>query len=173
MTEPTNPNLPPGWGVPKNLVFDKELPSGAKVRLRKLEISDLIELGLIDQLDTFSPEAIAVVGEAPKEKTEQEDKAEYGKKLIGLFEMVDKVVVASLIDPKILPKPKDVNAPREEGLYVDGIPSEDKMSIFEDAAEDMSSFLGVGEGQKSDVGTVEASPVVPHNPEPVVGAPGG
>lgn len=170
MTSPTQPaNLPSGWGVPKNLIFDEVLPSGAKVRLRKLEMEDLISMGLLDQLDTFSPEAISGVNELQEKSSEE--KKEYGKRLIELFKMVDKIVVAALLSPKVLPKPENLEDPRIEGqLYVDGIPQEDRMHIFETAAEDMSSFLRIGEGQSGDVGSVEAGSVVPNEAVPASGA---
>lgn len=174
MTSPTQPaNLPSGWGVPKNLIFDHVLPSGAKVRLRKLEMEDLIAIGILDKMDTFGPEAISGSEASLVKKSESEDREQYAKRLKELFALVDQVAVAALVNPKILPKPSDQEAPREEGrLYVDGVPQNDRMAIFEVAAEDMSSFLGIGEGQNSDVGPVETSPSLPHPAEQAPGVVG-
>ena len=159
----SQPNLPSGWGVPKNLLFDKELPSGAKVRIRLLEMEDLVNLGILDAMDNFSPEAIKTPGEVAASSSDQ--KKSYGLQLLEMFQIIDKVVVAALVKPKVLERPKNSKDRVEGKLYVDGIPQSDRTEIFNSAAEDMSSFLGLGSGQEPNVGVVETGAVVQNNSE--------
>ena len=149
MTDQMMTDLPSGWGIPKNLIYDKVLPSGAKVRLRKLELEDLAELGVLDEMDAFTPKAMS--GNVVKKDSEPAA-IDTAKQITKVLDLMDKIAVAALIKPEVHPRLKDGEEPVEGRLYVNGIPANDRGAIFEDSVEEIGSFLGTGGEQGGDVG---------------------
>lgn len=136
-----------GWGrKPSDNEKDVKLPSGQLCRVKVLEMEDIIELDLIDALDTFSGKLLEDPRKSKKKKKDEgpmngfmdllRDK-ERSKKLI---ETINKVIPQAVVIPTVLPIPAEGEERREDGLYVDRIPLPDRFTIFG------ATFEGFGGG---------------------------
>lgn len=98
------------------------LPSGNVMRLKRVGIFDVIELGMVPQ--TLSTEAAAVAG--PGLKTMTEDQI---RKYIGV---VNIVVCACADEPTVVMRPAEGEpaAETEDTLYVDELTFFDREAIF-------------------------------------------
>lgn len=141
-----------------------ECPSGQKVKVRTLEMEDIIELNLLNELDTFS-------GFFDDEETKKEDENKtdldflksLGKdgKFKRFVETLDKVIIAGAIEPQIIQKvdPSQVQAAFEAGCVpVNKIPMPDKMAIFSVAFQGLGDMGDFRQGQDEGLATVEAEP---------------
>lgn len=143
-----------GWGTAKP---DKqvELPSGHTATVREMDIVKMVELDILDKIDGFSGKALQEPGK--KGKKGKGDVAEQAKQLKDLMVVLDKVVVASTIDPVVHPQPADGEELIADGrAYVHLIGVGDKMMIFNTAIEGMTDFFRLGGQQAADVGALEA-----------------
>lgn len=131
------------------------LPSGASVTLRQLEIPDLVSLGVLDKMDSFTPK---VLGTGKKKKNE--DPAISSEKMADLVKVLDSIAVAAIVNPKVSPDPEDGKF--VEGVrYASKIPMEDKMFVFQNSFSGMEEFFRLGGGQAASLGnvaSVEADP---------------
>lgn len=154
------------WLKKDSGLIDLDLPSGATCQVRKLEMEDIIEMGLIDELDTFQSLFSDDEEGLPEDK---EDELAFAKRLASggnfktLKKTIDKIVVQSVNQPKVEPVPDD-GAVKDGVIYVDHIGFADKMAIFIVAFDGMSSMSTFREEPTSSVGTVAEKPVVEGNP---------
>jgi len=155
-----------GWKRKGDNTFDYTLPSGQTCRLRKLNMETIAELGLMDELDTFTG-SIQVTpskkakGKGAKPLTEEEQGAEVMKKMlknkdafIKMLGTINKVVVSCVVEPRVHPEPQDGSPRDEELVYTDDIEFEDKMLIFQEVFEGMSKMESFRPGQSDVVGTM-------------------
>jgi len=178
---PTNDGYGLGWG---SSFQDLTLGSGAKCMVRKLQMEDLSELGIIDHIDMLQDivqedhvdrvkkpqdrqkkkptKADLAKQEAEDNKRTMDmmrDKAKFGK----MADMIEKIVVAVVVKPQILSAYKDVDGERVRlgpdertggVIYSDTIAFQDKMEIFQYAFEGVSKLSDFREGSAEDVGDV-------------------
>lgn len=110
-----------GWGA---ALQDLALPSGAICQLRKLQMEDLVELGIMDQVDFLSQiveekhvERVKKPSDRAKKQPTKAEAAEAAKvaeqeqtaallrdpkKFSTMSAMIDKIVVACVIKPQIV-----------------------------------------------------------------------
>lgn len=174
------------WGAPRE--FDFQTPSGQVCRLRRMDPTDLIAAGLLDNLDFLTAEVLnnhiprgrktavekakekkASVGKP--EKTEEELKTELMQKAYSELlrdpnkfdnfkQTLNKVVVLTVVAPEIQAPPED-EEDREEGvIYADSITFEDRMAIFNKATEGASKLEQFREESGEAVGAVVSEPGV-------------
>jgi len=150
--------------------FDYTLQdSGQTVLIRRLDMGDLLNLGIAEELDFMSKELLSGDAKAPENATAADkDKAaaEALQKAITkadnfgrMDKMVNKVVLAGLIQPKVHEVPRDENA-RQKGLvYIDSVPFTDRIELFSVIfeTEGLSTFR---EKQEDGVGDVANEPVI-------------
>lgn len=120
--------------------FDIECPSGQLCLARKLQMEDIVKLGIIDEMDMFT-EFAAKMGDASGADGEAEaldivkDKERFSK----VVEIVDKVVAEVVVEPKLTRPVKRVDGkdvpldPSEfqEGvIYTTYVDFNDRMHIF-------------------------------------------
>lgn len=138
--------------------------SEQNVLIRRIDMSDILAMGLVDEMD-FVSKAIAKISE---KKTDSNDEVEDsnpfmengGANFVKLQKMINAVSLAGIIQPKIYAVPEH-EAARQDGLiYVDEIPWNDRMELFTliFGGNDEESFRNESE---SDVGTVENVTDVP------------
>lgn len=126
--------------------FDIECPSGQLCLARKLQMEDIVQLGIIDEMDMFTEfaaEMTAASGSAKPEDEQSEaalglmkDKERFAK----VVEIVDKVISATVVEPRIerpVTKdrkgreiPLDPSDFKEGVVYTTYIDFADKMHIF-------------------------------------------
>lgn len=150
MSEPVNnTNALDGWGIaqPEPRVT---LPSGVSVRVSPLDIPKMVELDILDKMDAFTPK---VLDEGKKKGKKAEEPSVSPEKLVSLMEVLDKVAVACVLDPKLSPKPAD-GVLKEGVRYVHKIGLADKMAIFQAAFSGMEEFFRLSGQQAADLGAV-------------------
>lgn len=139
---------PKVWGKNKDFKkpFEVTVPSGEKALVRRLSMTDILRLGVVEELD-FMSKALSAVEEKPKdgEAAKSDDEtfmSNFGKVIaksenFGKLERaVNLVVQAGVIAPKLHLPPRD-EAARQDGLiYVDqDVEFSDKLYIFGEVFE--------------------------------------
>lgn len=151
--------------------FKFDCPSGQRVLIHRLDMSDLLRLGIAEDMD-FMAKALMAAEETAKEA---EEKAEDPEKALTeamtnadnfakLENTVNLVCQSGLIKPKTHLPPRDENA-RQAGLfYIDTVYFEDRMAMFTQIfdSEGLSTFR---KEQKDGVGDVADVTSVPLPPE--------
>jgi len=165
--------VPAGWGAVKPK-FDLDLPSGARVKVEHLEITELLQLGIIDSIDSFSKKLLPAVQDAASSgKSQEEIVGENVVKDIDQFgdvlKVVDKVVARAIVEPKVHVAPKSKKGKNPEldpdKFYAHLIPLEDRMAVFEAVLPDMSDTFQPGGGSSAGVENVENGEGVSGSPE--------
>ena len=142
--------------------FDLELPSGQLCRVKKLRMESIVELGLMNDLDTFTG-AIAVDSKAKKVTKAAETKAAKSfmesltdkDKFAKLMGTVDKVVIATVLEPKVHADLAEGEEYNDDLVYLSDIEFEDKLHIFGTVFEGMGALGSFRErGQSDGVGAV-------------------
>lgn len=121
--------------------FDIECPSGQLCLARKLQMEDIVRLGIIDEMDMFT-EFAATMGEAAGAEGEDaaldlvKDKERFSK----VVEIVDKVVAEVVVEPKLTrpvkknKKGEEIPLPESEFkdgvIYTSFVDFNDRMHIF-------------------------------------------
>ena len=160
------------WGASADfkLPFDYELEVSKQLcQVRRLDMGDLIKLGIADELDFMSK---ALVSDDEKKLDEKAQDAVSRAVLKAdnyerMEKMINTVVQAGVVQPKLYLPPRD-EAARQKGLvYVDHLPWNDRLELFSVIfeTEGLSSFRGK---QEDGVGNVEHVQDVPLPAEPPV-----
>jgi hypothetical protein len=142
--------------------FDYVLENSKQtVLLRRLDMGDLLKLGIAEEMDFMSKALIT--GDAKDEQSAQNAVADAVKQSANfskMEKMINKVVLAGLVEPRLYVVPEH-EAARQPGLtYVDEIPWEDRMELFSVIfeTEGLSTFR---EEQEDGVGNMANVSVVP------------
>lgn len=141
------------------------LPSGLTVIARRVEIGDYIKRNG----EVFNP-LLGLVGEALEKgqmidvdkaiKAEGSDDFDLSK-LNDMYELINALVVETVVNPKIHPTPEVESDRDDDLLYVDEVDDEDKMFLFQWAiggTDDIASF------REEAVATLDAMAKVPSRP---------
>lgn len=147
--------------------FDFILPSGQTCRLKKLSMETIAEMGLMDDLDTFTgavlptPPSKKAKGKGAKVLTEEEQNGEVMKSMLKnkeaflkMLATVNRVVIGCVLEPQVLPEPAAGEDRDEELVYIDDIDFEDKMLIFAEVFDGMSKFESFRARQSDVMGTM-------------------
>lgn len=127
--------LSPAWSKSNSYrePFDYTMKSNAEqtVLIRRLDMGDLLKLGIAEQLDFMSKELMssetAKTGTPESQISESIMKADNFEKMES---MINKVVCAGVIMPKLYLTPEH-EAARQKGLvYADSIPFGDRLELF-------------------------------------------
>jgi hypothetical protein len=117
--------------------FKFKCPSGQMTLIHRLDMADLLKLGVAEDMDFMAKALMATEATAKEADAKPDDaaaaataaitKADNFNKLEGTINLV---VQAGLLKPKTYLVPRDENA-RQAGLfYIDSIPFEDRMVLF-------------------------------------------
>lgn len=116
--------------------FDLELPSGNLALVRRPGAQGLIKQGLLDSLDTLTAlvKTEHIDSKDPKKMVEAAKRLTVDKgnreAIVQGIELMDRVICAVVIEPKVLPVPALETERDPEALYVDDVDPEDKSFIF-------------------------------------------
>ena len=146
--------------------FDYQLSqTGQTVLIRRLDMGDILRLGIAEQMDLMSKALMA----DDKPQTDEDSKKTLAEIVMksGNFEqmeaMINAVVGAGVIKPKLYATPEHENA-RQAGLvYLDSVPFSDRMELFGVIfeAEGLAMFREEqddGVGNVADVPSVQLPP---------------
>ena len=136
---------------------------GQIVLLHRLDMGDLLKLGIANEMDFMSKALMAPEGKTPE--TEQSAKEAVSNAVrqadnyIKMERMINLVVSGGVIEPKLYEVPEHENARQAGLMYVDEVPWDDRMELFSVIfeTEGLSTFR---EEQESGVGDVADVPVV-------------
>lgn len=132
---------------------------GQIVRLHRLDMGDLLKLGIANEMDMMSK---ALMASEAKDQTAKEAVASAVQKADNYLQMqtmINLVASGGLLEPKVHPVPEHDNARQKGLMYVDEIPWDDRMELFSVIfeTEGLSDFR---EEQDSSVGNVADVPSV-------------
>jgi hypothetical protein len=149
----------PGFG--RRAVYDLDLPSGFTVQVKRPGVQGLTKAGVLESLDSLTSIVQGEVIPKAEGKPEVDIKKIMAdpEQLNSMLEMMDKIVVFCVVEPKLSPKPivkdadgeivaeptdEQLDAERDEDLaYVDLVDDEDKTYIMNFAlggAKDLATF---------------------------------
>jgi len=161
--------LSPAWSKSKGFKkpFDHVCSeTGQKVRIRRLDMGDLLKLDIAEEMDFMSKAVMSTetpAQEKPEAQTSQEAVAnaiKNSKNFSKMEKMINLVVAAGVIKPQLYAAPEHENA-RQAGLnYVDEVPWNDRMELFSVIFE-MDGIATFREEEEPGVGDVADVPSVP------------
>ncbi len=152
-----NVEIPSGWGQVRPS-SPLNLPSGARVLYQRLEITELIGLGVLDMVDTFTQEVLpkddasfqaaqkAMAGEIMGDKDRFE----------SVMESIYKIAAKAIVKPEVIYiDPSERKEALPEGkVFAHLIPMEDCIFVFEHSVEGMKDLFRAGEEQADAVADV-------------------
>lgn len=129
------------------------------VLLRRLDMGDILKLGIAEELDFMSKSLMADSQNAEKPKEAVSSAIMKSDNFIKMEKMINAVVAAGVIKPKIQGIPEHDQARQPGQIYVDSIPFSDRMELFSVIfdSEGLSTFR---EEQDNGVGNVADVPSV-------------
>lgn len=162
--------LSPSWEKSSEFKepFDYTLvSSGQTCLVRRLDMGDLLKLGVAEQLDFMSKELLAgdaSEGAAPSQSVgEAIMKAEnFGKMEL----MINKVVQAGVLQPPLHLPPLHENARQKGLIYIDSLPFGDRLELFSVVfdSEGLTDFREEQEPGVADVANVTSVQLPPDGP---------
>ncbi len=148
--------------------FDYTLEnSGQVVLLRRLDMGDILKLGIAEELDFMSKSLMSDSDNGDKPKDAVASAVMKGENFQKMETMINSVVAAGVIKPHIQPVPEHDAARQPGQIYVDSVPFSDRMELFSIIfdSEGLSTFR---EEQENSVGNVADESIVSLPPvEPV------
>lgn len=173
------------WGEEGGKKKSLTLPSGQRCLVQLLEMEDVIALGVVDQLDTFTGGMLseALSGKPKPKKTKKDAKKEEATKwmealkdqakFLKLMDAVEKIIMRAVLKPKIYPEPLEEDGsqgPLVKGrAYIHQVSFTDKMEIFGVVFQNLGDMSSFHEGQTPDLGDVATSEGLPRPTIPTTG----
>jgi hypothetical protein len=147
---PDEAMTPKQWKKDKKLK-PVEMPSGNTGIIRRRPLQAFLKAGLIpNDLLPIIQEAL----KAGKTEIKPEEIMQDDKKVVGVLELIDVVVVACMVEPEVLPAPVKESERDEDLLYVDEIDWDDKQFIYTYAIGSVADLEAFREQQKANVEVV-------------------
>lgn len=166
MTDALNKYSLTGWGK-QSKEFDIVLPSGQTCLVTKLQMEAIVELGLMNDLDSFTGSIIPDKKSSKKKSAKQEeqdtedsfvnalkDKTQFSK----MMGTIDKVVVACVVIPAVTHVPAEGEERRDDVVYTDMIDFNDKLTIFGKVFDGLGGMEPFRPGSEPALGAVAESP---------------
>ena len=147
--------------------FKFKCPSGQMTLIHRLDMSDLLRLGVAEDMDFMAKALMASEKTAEESEKKPDDPAAAATEVVlkaqnfeKLENTINLVVHAGMIKPKTWLVPRDENARQAGLLYIDAIPFEDRMVLFTKIfeTEGLTTFR---QEQEDGVGDVADEPSVP------------
>ena len=161
--------LSPAWakGNEYKKPFDHFIEAtGQKVLIRRLDMGDLLKLGIAEELDFMTK---ALMSDA---KPEDKSADAIGKAILKadnfsrMETMINTGCVAGVIKPKLQLPPRDEAARQPGQIYVDSVPFNDRMELFGVIfeTEGLTDFRKEQADGVGNVANVEDVPLPPDGP---------
>ena len=155
---------PTTWGQKVDNEFDQVLPSGQLCRLKTLQMSDVIRLNIVNEVDFISTKFNEddVDEAANKQKSDQDAGVDFLKQLGGpdfnrLEQTINKVTLACVVAPSIAPAPIGKTKRKAGVVYVDTIDFIDRMTIFTICFRGLGDMNAFRAESQDGVGNLDAS----------------
>jgi hypothetical protein len=139
-----DPYAAQAWSSPYE---DFTTPSGQRCLLKKLQLPDLIQAGLLDQMDQLS----GIVDSEVIRKAQGQPPLDPAKMLRNpasvkaFLPLIDRVVMLVVERPALHEKPGDGEERVQGRAYIDAVSLADKIAIFTRASGDLEDLKSVRE----------------------------
>jgi hypothetical protein len=175
---PSHNYQPRAWG--QKTIEELALPSGDACLVRRVSPADLLAGSLqgVNVLGNIITEKIKRAttpatgpgspgrGLSPLDHAEIDQALEsLTKEPMAIVSVIDQIVLAAVVEPTVQPCPENYTERVDGVIYVDSIPFEDKMAIFDWAMKGMNQLKEFREAADTPVGTVESVEGVPLPPQ--------
>lgn len=121
---------PTAWGG--NTGEDLTVPSGQLCRVRRPGPTALINEGVLHNLDRLTPIVDSYIDKVEGKPQVNVDKLmQDPSKIEQMIHIVDRVVCAVVIEPKVVMTPNDATSRKDGVIYCDMIDLEDRFFIFQ------------------------------------------
>ena len=150
--------------IPEEQVAEHNPEDGQIVYLRRLDMGDLLKLGIAEEMDVMSKALMTPDTKIPEnDQSAKEAVASVvarADNYVKMERMINLVVAGGAIEPRIYEVPEHENARQRGLMYVDEVPWDDRMELFSVIFETdgLSTFR---EEQEPGVGNVADEPSVP------------
>jgi len=155
-TTEENKYAPTTWGGSTG--EDLTVPSGQLCKVRRPGPTALINEGVLHSMDQLTAIVDAYVTEVEgKPKVNVDSLMKQPSKIIEMIHIVDKVVCATVIEPKVHMTPNDSTSRQNGVIYTDMIDIEDRFFIFQfvmGGSNDLKRFREESEELVGDVPAV-------------------
>lgn len=149
---------PTAWGNKVSMEKDLVLSSGQKCRVRKLEMEDILELDILDVMDTFTSQLVAEPDDNknsdPMEMLKLLKDSDRREKLMSA---INRVIPVTVVAPQVLPDPEPGRPKKPGHIYISMIDLVDKMEIFGAAFDGWGDVTGFREETQESLGAVAES----------------
>lgn len=154
--------LSPAWENSNNYKkpFDYILEDTQQtVLLRRLDMGDLLKLGIAEELD-FMSKALMTDDKSEKAKEAVNNAVMKGENFARMEKMINSVVLAGVIRPKLQAIPEHEQSRQPGQIYIDSVPFNDRIELFSVIfdSEGLSTFR---EEQENSVGDMADESNVP------------
>lgn len=151
---------PGGYFFPRMEEFDLEVPSGGKVRCRKIRDGSELQLDFVELLDSFTPELLSAAQDDDSINTARA--VAHKETRAKLFGPINAVVVAAVVSPKVVAE----GPTTDTQINVTNIDVPDRIAIFNAAfGEQLSALKSLLSEQADGVRDVPAGQSVRQEPE--------
>lgn len=162
--------LSPAWAKSDDFKkpFDYTTSLGQTVQLRRLDMADLLRLGVAEDFDVMS-KSLMTENKPDEGETAQQSLTSAIMKADNfdrMENMINLVCQAGVLQPKLYPVPLHENA-RQAGLvYIDSVPFSERMELFSVIfeTEGLSDFRKEQEPSVADVANVPSVPLPADGP---------
>lgn len=145
-----------------------DCPSGERCLIRILDIQDIINAGLLGDLDLFSkklfPKKLDEAGRPVEdEETDSPDEESIwgiladDEKREFFFSLMEKLIVMGVADPKVVPSSQE---PEEDEISCEWIELNDRLFLFNTLMEPINTIAAFRPGQATGVETVATSEIL-------------
>lgn len=133
-----------------------QLPSGEVVLAKRVELQTFILQGNVpNPLMSVVSEALEKGQKADIAKMVGVDEGKLDLEMVkDMYEMVNAVVMACIVEPKVHPVPEDEDERDDDLLYVDEVDDEDKMFLFQWSSGGTSDLATFREEARKDLATL-------------------
>jgi len=157
-TNEENKYAPTTWGGRTG--EDLTVPSGQLCKVRRPGPTALINEGVLHSMDQLTAIVDSYVTQVEgKPKVNVDELMKQPSKITEMFHIVDRVVCATVLEPKVEMTPNDSTARKPGVIYTDMIDIEDRFFIFQfvlGGSNDLKSFRKESEALVGDVSDVAA-----------------
>lgn len=154
-------------GSKKKRHKEVECPSGERCLIRALDIQDIINAGLLGDLDLFSKKLFPKKLDEAGRPMEDEDTGDDDDSIWAIladddkraffFGLMEKLIVIGVADPKVVPSDE---TPDEDEISCEWIELNDRLFLFNVLMEPINQIATFRGGQSSSVETVATSEVL-------------
>jgi hypothetical protein len=144
-----------------------ECPSGERCLIRVLDIQDIINAGLLGDLDLFSKKLFPKKLDEAGRPVEDEDDSTDEESIWGIladeekreffFSLMEKLVVMGVADPKVVPASQE---PEDDEISCEWIELNDRLFLFNTLMEPINTIAAFRQGQAVSVETMATSKIL-------------